>query len=211
MQNAKKIYLRNILSIVTAFLMIVAMIPTNVFAETYKEVENGQEVERTTDWSEKEIDRLAQKSENWNLAPKNKLRGIGDVEPARILSIKYLGSYVNDEGRDVARFVYTGKYTATQPLWKNLVIKVPNEFVGAVDFDYSGTGMYPGWHTGGVLHDYYHGQRRAQSDAPIMKFEKATIGDVGSENCYRIRLNKNDNVPSAGSNLNIPIDFVLKD
>lgn len=210
MQNAKKIYLRSILSIVTAFLMIVAMIPTNVFAETYKEVENGKEVERTTDWSEKEIERLAQKSENWNLAPKNKLRGIGDVEPARILSIKYLGSYVNDEGRDVARFVYTGKYTATQPLWKNLVIKVPNEFVGAVDFDYSGTGMYPGWHTGGVLHDYYHGQRRAQSDAPIMKFEKATIGDVGSENCYRIRLNKNDNVPSAGSNLNIPIDFVLK-
>ena len=211
MKNFQKHYLRKTLALVMAFLMIITMMPVNVFAETYKELENGVEVERTTDWSKEEIERLAPKSENWNLAPKNKLRGIANIEPARILSIKYLGSYVNDDGRDVARFVYTGKYTATQPLWKNLVIKVPNEFVGSVDFDYDGTGMYPGWDTGGVLHDYYHGQRRAQSDAPIMKFEKMTIADVGSENCYRIRLNKNDNVPSASSNLNIPIDFVLKD
>ena len=53
MQNYKKNFVTRTLAWVLTVVMVVTMLPMGVFAETYKEVEEGgSEVERTTDWSE---------------------------------------------------------------------------------------------------------------------------------------------------------------
>lgn len=198
----KKQIVKKYLSLFLALVMIIGIMPLNIFAETYKEMKNGKEVERTTDWSEDEAKRLSSKSENWNLAAKNRIVDTSTVDPLRIPGIDYVGTYINDEGRTVIRIAYTGHHVVTTSVWKKFVIKAPIELEDKIDWLNPKTGMYTGWY-GEALHDKYDGN--------IKQFSDTSPSNVGGWNTHVIDLWDNDNRPSRNSNLNIPMDFVLKD
>ena len=202
MQNAKKIYLRNILSIVTAFLMIVAMIPTNVFAETYKEVEeDGSEVERTTDWSEDEVTNGTSASENWPLSPKNELRQASSAEGITVPDIKYEGTYTNNEGREVVRvsFVYSNSDALTR--FRKLVVKLDDYLYEKVEWNNPKTGIYTGTQGKGGQHDKWTTDKAS--------FHRMGVLEAGAKNCYYVDLSANKSLELGEYRL--PMDFVLKE
>lgn len=209
MQNAKKNYLRNILSIVTAFLMIVAMIPTNVFAETYKEVENGKEVEKTTDWSEVGRKKDDEEKGSWALSPNNRLVQVSPSDPVKTPDINYEGTYTNTEGREVVRFTFCAK-VATANQWDKLVVKLPKELDDIADHQHPFRGIVKGTsgpygyhdraevdHTGDPYTDY-----RAVPDALNW-----VVG--GGKYTYAFDLYKNGSM-APGAQL-LPIDVVLQE
>lgn len=143
MQNAKKNYLRNILSIVTAFLMIVAMIPTNVFAETYKKVENGQEVEKTTDWEPTEENL---KGKNfWPLGNKQYLSEVSRVaEPMKNPILHYEGYFTRPDGRTVIRLTMRKFDKVGSGVWHVMQMKLEDSLFEKIDWDDTQTGIYKG-------------------------------------------------------------------
>lgn len=198
----KKQISKQLMALFLSILMIVGILPLNIFAETYKEIEGSTEVERTTDWSEDEAKRLSSRSENWNLAPKNRIVDASTIDPLRIPGIDYIGTYINNEGRTVIRIAYTGHHTVTTSVWKKLVIKAPIELEGKIDWQNPKTGMYETWYAQ-ALHDKYDGN--------VKQFSDTVPSNVGGWNTHVIDLWDNDNRPSSSSNLNIPMDFVLKE
>lgn len=205
MQNAKKNYLRNILSIVTAFLMIVAMIPTNVFAETY--VEDGQE--KTTDWSQAGREKDDEVKGSWVLSSKNRLVQVSDSDPIKTPDINYVGTYTNTEGREVVRFTFSAK-VASANQWDKLVVKLPKELDDIADHQHvfrgilKGTSDVYGYHDRGDVNHIgeQYNQYKAVPD-PL----NWILG--GGKNTYAFDLLQNGSMVP-GSQV-LPIDVVLKE
>lgn len=209
MQNAKKNYLRNILSLVTAFLMIVAMIPTNVFAETYKEMENGTEVEKTTDWSEASREKDDLEKGSWALSSKNRLVQVSSADPVKTPDINYVGTYTNTEGREVVRFTFSAK-VATDNQWDKLVVKLPKELDEIADHQHpfrgilKGTSDVYGYHDRG---DVNHIGEQYNEYKAVPDPLNWTLG--GGKNTYAFDLFQNGSMVP-GSQV-LPIDVVLKE
>lgn len=209
MQNAKKNYLRSILSIVTAFLMIVAMIPTNVFAETYKEVENGQEVEKTTDWSEAGRKKDDEEKGSWALSPNNRLVQVSPSDPVKTPDINYEGTYTNTEGREVVRFTFCAK-VATANQWDKLVVKLPKELDDIADHQHPFRGIVKG--TSGP-YGYHDRAEVDHTDDPYTDYRAVpdalnwVVG--GGKYTYAFDLFKNGSM-APGAQL-LPIDVVLQE
>lgn len=205
MQNAKKNYLRNILSIVTAFLMIVALIPTNVFAETY--VEDGQE--KTTDWSQAGREKDDEVKGSWALSSKNRLVQVSASDPIKTPDINYVGTYTNTEGREVVRFTFSAK-VASANQWDKLVVKLPKELDDIADHQHvfrgilKGTSDVYGYHDRGDVNHIgeQYNQYKAVPD-PL----NWILG--GGKNTYAFDLLQNGSMVP-GSQV-LPIDVVLKE
>ena len=93
-------YLRKTLALVMAFLMIVTMMPVNVFAETFKtkDPKTQKEVTLSTDWSLKE-ENLKGKN-YWPLAEKQYLSEVSTLaEPMKNPMIGYGGYFIRPDGR----------------------------------------------------------------------------------------------------------------
>lgn len=189
----KKNYLRKTLALVMAFLMIVTMMPVNVFAAVKKPV---WDVEHQED------------GDFWPLTRKNKLKRIGDSEPYRTVSLGYAGVYKNKAGKDVLRLRYRAYTGSVSALWKNLLIKLPEELYGDIDWTDPNTGMYVG--TGGAVAKtagktedaYTFGIKQFNTNQP----KSAT----GSNNVVLMSIRDNLNF-STFATVEVPIDFVLKD
>ena len=203
MQNAKKIYLRNILSIVTAFLMIVAMIPTNVFAETY--VEDGQE--KTTDWSEDSRKEQENKVGDWPLSLKNRLVRVSAADPVKTPDIDYIGTYTNTEGREVIRLAFNMK-VASANQWDKLLIKFPAELDDAIEEKHPFGGIAKKMSDYGT-HDVvdFNNIDKPYNDWKALP-EKLNWSVAGGQNVFAFDLYKNGAM-SPGEKV-LPIDFVLK-
>lgn len=209
MKNFQKHYLRKTLALVMAFLMIITMMPVNVFAETYKEVENDVEVEKTTDWSEAGRKKDDEEKGSWALSPNNRLVQVSPSDPLKTLDINYEGTYTNTEGREVVRFTFSAK-VATANQWDKLVVKLPKELDDIADHQHPFRGIVKGTsgpygyhdraevdHTGDPYTDY-----RAVPDALNW-----SVG--GGKNTYAFDLYQNGSM-KPGAQL-LPIDVVLQE
>lgn len=176
-----------------AFLMIVTMMPVNVFAAVKKPV-----------WDVEQQD----EGDFWPLTGKNKLKRIGDAEPYRTVSLGYAGVYKNKAGKDVLRLRYRAYTGSVSAVWKNLLIKLPEELYGDIDWTDPNTGMYVG--TGGAVAKtagktedaYTFGIKQFNTNQP----KSAT----GSNNVVLMNIRDNLNF-STFATVEVPIDFVLTD
>ena len=189
----KNNYLRKTLALVMAFLMIVTMLPVNLMAAVKKPV---WDVEQQDD------------GDFWPLTGKNKLTRIGLAEPYRAVSLGYVGIYKNEEGKDVLRLRYRAYAGAVSEVWKNLLIKLPEDLYGKIEWDNQNTGMYKGTgadvsKTAGKTEDVY--------DFGITQFNTdQTKSITGSNNVVLMNIRDNLNF-STFAPIEAPIDFVLKD
>lgn len=209
MKNFQKHYLRKTLALVMAFLMIITMMPVNVFAETYKEVENGKEVEKTTDWSEAGRKKDDEVKGSWALSSKNRLVRVSPSDPVKTPDINYEGTYTNTEGREVVRFTFRAK-VATANQWDNLVVKLPKELDDIADHQHPFRGIVKGTSGPYGYHD------RAEADHIGERYDEYravpnplnwSLG--GGKNTYVFNLYENGSM-APGAQL-LPIDVVLQE
>ena len=205
----KKQKSKQLMALFLSILMIVGILPLNIFAETYKEVENGQEVEKTTDWSETGRKKDNEEKGSWALSPKNRLVKVGSADPLKTPDINYEGTYTNTEGREVVRFTFRAK-VATANQWDKLVVKLPKELDEIADHQHPFRGIVKGTSGPYGYHD------RAEADHIGEQYnEYRAVPDPlawsvgGGKNTYAFDLYQNGSM-KPGAQL-LPIDVVLQE
>ena len=209
MKNFQKHYLRKTFALVMAFLMIITMMPVNVFAETFKELENGVEVEKTTDWSQAGREKDDEEKGSWALSGKNRLVQVSSADPVKTPDINYVGTYTNTEGREVIRFTFSAK-VATANQWDKLVVKLPKELDDIADHHHPFRGILKG------TSDVYGYHDRGEVDHIGEQYNKyKAVPDPlnwsvgGGKNTYAFDLYQNGSM-APGSQV-LPIDVVLQE
>ncbi|NMW85096.1 hypothetical protein HKO22_04980 [Peptoniphilus sp. AGMB00490] len=198
----KKQMTKRYLSLFLALIMLIGIMPMNIFAEVKK-----------ADWNIETVNKTATSKESWPLSKNNELVRVSEFEPKRTPSISYVGTYTNSDGREVIRLTYNLKQTSVSSVWKNLVLKFPKEFIDAVDWKYSKTtegktlktGMYKGLNTG-ARHDYYRSNQEIQPFSQLANSESV----FGAEGIYYQDLNNAGN-NAVAYKTEIPMDFVLNE
>ena len=205
MQNYKKNFVTRTLAWVLAAVMVIAMVPVGVFAETY--TEDGHI--KTTDWSEKAMKEREAKTGSWPLAMKNRLVRVSDADPVKTPDINYVGVYTNADGREVVRLAFNAFTTAANQ-WDKLLIRLPSELAAIFDQKNPQSGIYKGANSYGN-HDMMDMDwiKKTLSEAKV-PLEPLAWNVAGGQNVYAVDLYKNGTF-GGNAKLNIPIDLVLKE
>lgn len=198
----KKQMTKRYFSLFLALIMLIGMMPMNIFAEVEK-----------ADWNIETVSETSAQKELWPLSKNNKLVRVSEFETKRTPAINYVGTYTNSDGREVIRLSYNLKQTAVSAVWKNLVLKFPKEFIDAVDWKYSKTtegktlktGMYKGLNND-TKHDFYRSNQEIQPFSVLANTESV----VGGYGIYYQNLNNAGNNAMA-YRTEIPMDFVLNE
>lgn len=202
-----KNYLRKTLALVMAFLMIVTMMPMNVFAETFPTKDaNGKPVVNTTDW---QVTEENLKGKNfWPLAAKQYLSEVSTLaEPMKNPMIGYGGYFIRPDGRTVIRLTMRKFDKVGTGVWHIMQMKLEDSFNDMVDWNDLETGIYKGVSSGSKT-GWYNDDLKYKE---ITNFATTTITDAGSINVKEVNIADNGNTgPTAALN-EVPINLVLKD
>ena len=202
----KNNYLRKTLALVMAFLMIVTMMPMNVFAETFPTKDaNGKPVVNTTDW---QVTEENLKGKNfWPLAAKQYLSEVSTLaEPMKNPMIGYGGYFIRPDGRTVIRLTMRKFDKVGTGVWDIMQMKLEDSFDDMVDWNDTQTGIYKG--VSAVSNQgWYHDDLAYKEITP---FATTTITDAGSVNVKEVNLAKNGNTGTTAALNEVPINLVLK-
>lgn len=201
-----KNYLRKTLALVMAFLMIVTMMPMNVFAETFPTKDaNGKPVVNTTDW---QVTEENLKGKNfWPLAAKQYLSEVSTLaEPMKNPMIGYGGYFIRPDGRTVIRLTMRKFDKVGTGVWDIMQMKLEDSFDDMVDWNDTQTGIYKGV-SAGSNQGWYHDDLAYKEITP---FATTTITDAGSVNVKEVNLAKNGNTGTTAALNEVPINLVLK-
>ena len=203
----KNNYLRKTLALVMAFLMIVTMMPVNVFAETFTTTDaNGQTVVNTTDW---QVTEENLKGKNfWPLAAKQYLREVSTTaEPMKNPMIGYGGYFVRPDGRTVIRLTMRKFDKVGTGVWHVMQMKLEDSFNDMVDWNDTKTGIYKGV-SAGSNQGWYNDDLAYKEITP---FATTTITDAGSVNVKEVNIADNGNTGTTAALNEVPINLVLKE
>ncbi len=148
MQNYKKNFVARTLAWILAVVMVVTMVPINIFAEQ-KAVPTPDQRDAATKSASNWHEQIDAENDYWEV-PKGWLaRNLGGLTSTdyAMTEVNYLGTYTDQDGNDVIRLELdadTRSYTAS---WMDNVVmafKFPKKLFEAIDWDksyvYSGTG-----------------------------------------------------------------------
>lgn len=178
------------LSLFLALIMLIGILPTNIFAETQK-----------ADWTVNE-EKAAEMS-YWKLANINELTVVANAEGIKTPSVNYIGTYINEEGRTVVRVSFRMFQNLASGVWNKALFKFDNDLYNLIDFENPKTGMYKG--------AVNYGWHDAAGYSEVSKFTNAGSSLSGSVNVKEQNLDNNKNKVGASSRLEIPIDLVLQE
>lgn len=200
-QNSKRY-----LCLFLALVMIIGIMPLNIFAETYKDQAGNT---KTTDWSEKALKENESKSGSWPLSMKNRLVRVSSADPVKTPDINYVGVYTNADGREVVRLAFNA-FTVAANQWDKLLIRLPAELAEIFDEKNPQSGIYKGTNSYGN-HDAMDMEwiKYPLADAKV-PLEKLAWNVAGGQNVYAVDLDKNGSMRD-NAKLVIPIDLVLKE
>lgn len=203
MQNYKKNFVTRTLAWVLAAVMVIAMVPVGVFAETFVETKDvggvSTEITKTTDWS---IDEKKEAEMSyWRLSNLNELTVVANAEGIKTPSINYIGTYINEDGDTVIRVSFRMFQNLSSAVWDKLLFKFDKDFYKLINFDNPKTGMYKG-RIDGRWHD-------SSTYSQIVPFVDCVSSISGSVNVKEQSLKNNENKIGASARIEIPIDLVL--
>lgn len=147
----KKNYLRKTLALVMAFLMIVTMMPVNVFADSGFEMSPQEtpqalkaanqfpnNIKTKVDWDQKkDASTYWGLNQEYGLAPVQRIAKVGTDDPINVFDVDYEGYFVNAEGRTVLRLVYREQEAATSSWWNDLAFRFEPDLYNMIDFSKS--------------------------------------------------------------------------
>lgn len=204
MQNYKKNFVTRTLAWVLAAVMVIAMVPVGVFAETFVETKEdvggvSTEITKTTDWS---IDEKKEAEMSyWRLANLNELTVVANAEGIKTPSINYIGTYINEDGDTVIRVSFRMFQNLTSAVWDKLLFKFDKDFYKLINFDNPKTGMYKD-KIDGLWHD-------SSRYSEIVQFVDCVSSISGSVNVKEQSLVNNKSKVEGSARIEIPIDLVL--
>lgn len=186
----KKNYLRNTLALVMAFLMIVTMLPVNVFAEPTNpgqgsNLPSNRVSKVNWDKSYDKTSNIWKLNQAYNLTPAQQLVKVSSADPIDNFGLNYEGYFVNAEGRTVLRLVYHESSTAASTWWHNLLFKFDKDLFSKIDFSKS-------------FIEYFNGK-------------KLQFYDTQGANEKALKIRDLIWTDIAGWKHNMPIDLVLND
>ena len=138
----KKNYLRKTLALVMAFLMIVTMMPVNVFAGPTSPSQGSNlpsnRVQKVN-WAKKydKTSNIWKLNQDYGLNPTQQLTKVSAADVIDNYGLSYEGYFVNAEGRTVLRLVYHESATLSSTWWHNLLFKFDKELYKKIDFNKS--------------------------------------------------------------------------
>lgn len=188
----KKQISQRCLAFFLAIIMIVGIMPLNIFAEV-----------APANWNDD--DKTAR---YWPIPHQGRLVKVSSAEPLKNPSLRYIGGYTRPDGREVVRLAFSGYLNATSGVWKRLVLKPDHNLEQLIDWKESGMGkkmpgQFPNNHDGWSFNDEF------------IKFEPMSAQQGGSGNLHVVKLGldgtQTTNAPLQYVNFETPIDLVLKD
>lgn len=191
MQNYSKNFVARTLAWVLTVVMVVFMIPMNVFAEV-----------KPANW----VDDV-ETARYWPIPHQGRLVKVSSGEPLKNPTLRYIGGYTRPDGREVVRLAFGGYLTATAGAWQRLILKPDHNLNGLIDWDKSGMakkipGQYPNNHDGWSFNEEF------------IKFDSLSAQQGGSGNLHVVDLGLSGtqtiNAALQYVNFETPIDLVLK-
>lgn len=191
MQNYKKNFVARTLAWILAIVMVVSMVPMNVFAEV-----------DPANWNDD--DKIGR---YWPIPHQGRIVKVSTAETLKNPNLRYIGAYTRPDGREVVRLAFAGYNSATSGVWKRLVLKPDHNLNELIDWNESGVGKkmpenYPNNHDGWSFNEEF------------IKFDSLSAQQGGSGDLHVVKLGldgtKTTNTGVVGTNFETPIDLVLK-
>lgn len=206
----KNNYLRKTLALVMAFLMIVTMMPVNVFAEGPSgpagetvAVPGGTTSDRavaTPDW---DISSKEEETDYWPLTVDNRLVEVSGGEPVKNPTIEYGGSY-NLGDREVVTINFKTS-AGDSSAWRRLLLKFDADLDQMIDWDNSQTGAWKNPQTN------QSATTTINFNNGIQSFTSEPVANVGSKHVHSLPLENTNGVKYKVPAIEAPMHFVLKD
>lgn len=147
----KKNYLRKTLALVMSFLMIVTMMPVNVFAENGLEISPQEtpqalgaanqfpnNIKKKVDWDQKkDAATYWGLNQEYGVEPFQRIAKVGTSDPINMFDLDYEGYFVNAEGRTVLRLVYREQEKGASSWWHDVAFRFEPDLYKMIDFDKS--------------------------------------------------------------------------
>lgn len=193
MTNMKRHYLRSTLALIMSVLMVVTMLPLNVFAEV-----------EPANWVDD-----AKTARYWPIPHQGRLVKVSSADPLKNPSVEYVGTYTRPDGREVVRLSFSVYAGATSGAWEKLIIKPDAELANMIDWSLSGMGKgRPTQAT--TFHDTY------RLNKEFVGFEKLSDAQSGSGNTYAMDMTEKGTravktIAIGPWGQESPIDLVLKE
>ena len=191
MQNYSKNFVARTLAWILAVVMVVSMVPMNVFAEV-----------EPANW----VDDV-ETARYWPIPHQGRLVKVSTAEVLKNPSLRYIGGYTRPDGREVVRLAFSGYSGAVTDVWLRLILKPDNNLNQLIDWDLSGIGkkrteQFPN------NHDGYNFNKE------FIKFEPLSAQQGGSGNLRYVSVGEKGTqtvrTGLLGVNFETPIDLVLK-
>ena len=199
----KKQISKRCLAFLLSIIMIIGMMPLNIFAETYK-TKTGEI--KTTDWEPTEENL---KGKNfWPLGNKQYLREVSRVaEPMKNPILHYEGYFTRPDGRTVIRLTMRKFDKVGSGVWHVMQMKLEDSLFDKIDWQDTQTGIYKGTSKDAV-DGWYHDDIAYKEITP---FGDTNIINAGTTNVKEINIANNGNTASGPSTNEVPINLVLKE
>ena len=188
----KKNYLHKTLALVMAFLMIVTMLPMNVFAEV-----------DPAKWNDD--DKFGR---YWPIPDQGRIVKVSTAETLKNPSLRYIGVYTRPDGREVVRLAFSAYSTATTAVWERMILKPDHNLNELIDWTQSNMGSK-------IPIQSINNHDRYDYNENFVKFESLSAQQAGSGDLHVMDLSNKGTgsvkTGSVGSHYEIPINLVLKD
>ena len=175
-----------------AFLMIVTMLPMNVFAEV-----------APANWVDDD-----ETARYWPIPNQGRLVKVSTAETLKNPSLRYIGGYTRPDGREVVRLAFSGYSGAVTNVWLRLILKPDANLNALIDWDESGMGKKR-------TEQFTNNHDGWSFNQEFIKFSHLSAQQGGSGNLHYVSLG-DDGTQTVrtgllGVHFEAPIDLVLKE
>lgn len=118
MQNYSKNFVARTLAWILAVVMVVSMVPMNVFAEV-----------APANWNDD--DKIGR---YWPIPHQGRIVKVSTGEPIKNPSLRYIGGYTRPDGREVIRLAFSAYSGSTSAAWERLILKPDNNLEQLIDW-----------------------------------------------------------------------------
>ena len=192
MQNYSKNFVARTLAWILAVVMVVSMVPMNVFAEV-----------DPANWNDD--DKIGR---YWPIPHQGRIVKVSSAETLKNPSLRYIGGYTRPDGREVVRLAFSAYSTAITAVWQRMILKPDHNLNELVDWTESRMGRKrPEQFTNN--HDGYNFNK------DWVKFKPLSAQQGGSGDLHVMDLGKDGTnsvrIGLVGCHYEVPIDLVLKE
>ena len=210
----KKRISKRYLSLFLALIMLIGIMPTNIFAEDPSgpagepvAVPGGTSA-RAVDTPDWDISSKEEETDYWPLTVDNRLVEVSGVEPVKNPTIEYGGSYnLTDENSKIREVVTINFRTSAgdSALWRRLLLKFDADLDQMIDWNNNQTGAWK------IPQTNQSATTTINFNNGIQSFTSEPVANVGSKHVHSLPLENTNGVKYKVPAIEAPMHFVLRD